>query len=188
LVLVEERISKVHESKTLIEKLRYLLNSDHTSTKEDKSVETKLNMVDKCVGNTVHTKDQGTHISISIEANKSTPEDLLKIPLFTEIISNNVSKTKEIDTFNNETIITNQKNSGTFSSPCLSSMTHLINNNASTTISNTDDKESPIFQIHKNMCSTPAKKYDGTKINIESMLQCSPKNIHNSISAYVSLL
>jgi len=48
LVLVQERIPEAFESKTLIEKLQYLLDSDHTPTKEDKSVETKLNMVDKC--------------------------------------------------------------------------------------------------------------------------------------------
>jgi len=145
-------------------------------------------MVDKCVGNTVHTKDQGTHISISIEANKSTSEELLEIPLFTEINSNNVSKTKEIDTFNKETSITDEKNSGTLSSPCLSSMTQLINNNAGTTYSKIDDKESPIFQTNKQMCITPGKKKDETKINIEPMLQCSPKDINNFISVYVLIL
>ncbi|XP_060872442.1 uncharacterized protein MAL13P1.304-like [Metopolophium dirhodum] len=180
--MIQEQIPEACESKTLIEKLQYLLDSDHTSTKEDKSIETKLNMVDKCVGNTVHTKNQGTHISINIEANKSTSEELLEIPLFTEINSNNVSKTKEIDIFNKETTITDEKNSGTFLSPCLSSMTQLINNNARTTFSKIDDKESPIFQINKQMCSTPGKKNDETKINIEPMLQCSPKNIHNLIS------
>ncbi|XP_029345669.1 uncharacterized protein LOC100572770 isoform X1 [Acyrthosiphon pisum] len=179
--MIQERTPEAFESKTLIEKLQYLLDSDHTSTKEDKSVETKLDMVDKCVGNTVHTKDQGTHISINIEANKSISEELLEIPLITEINSNDVSKTKEIDTFNKETTITDEKNSGTFSSPCLSSMTQLINNNARTTYSKIDDKQSPIFQINKQMCSTPGKK-DETKINIEPMLQCSPKNIHNLIS------
>ncbi|CAI6360481.1 unnamed protein product [Macrosiphum euphorbiae] len=176
--MIQERIPEAFESKTLIEKLQYLLDSDHTPTKEDKSVETKLNMVDKCVGNTVHTKDQGTHISINIEANESTSEELL----FTEINSINVSKTKEIDTFNKETTITDEKNVGTFSSPCLSSMTQLINNNARTTYSKIDDKESPMFQINKQMCSTPGKKKDETKINIEPMLQCSPKNIHDLIS------
>lgn len=148
-------------------------------------------MVDKCVGNTVYTKDQGTHISINIEANKSTSAELLEIPLVTEVISNNVPKTKEIDTFNKETcttLITDEKNSSTFSSPCISLMTQLINNNASTTFSKIDDKESPIFQINKQMCSTPAKKKDGTKKNIEPMLQCSPKNIHNLTSVYVLIL
>lgn len=145
-------------------------------------------MVDKCVGNTVHTKDQGTHMSINVEANKNTFEELLEIPLFPEIISNNVSKTKEIDTFNNETTIADEKNSGKFSSPCIYSMTHPINNSARTTFTKIDDKESSIFQINKQMYSTPAKKKDGTKINIEPMLQCSPKNIHNIISVYVLML
>jgi len=188
LVLVQERIPEACESKTLIEKLQYLLDSNHTSTKEDKSVETKLNMVDKCVGNTVHTKNQGTHISINIKENKSTSEELLEIPLLAEINSNNVSKTKEIDIFNKETTITDENNSGAFSSPCLSSMTQLINNNARTAFSKIDDKLSPVFQVNKQMCSSPGKKKDETKINIEPMLQCSPKNIHNLISGYVLIL
>lgn len=188
MVLVKERIPETCESKTLIEKLQYLLDSDHTSTKEDKSVGTKLIMVDKCVGNTVYTKDQGTHISINMEANKSTSEELLEIPLITKIISNNVSETKEIDTFNEKTAITDDKNSNTFSPTRLSSIKPLLNNNERTTFSKIDDKESSIFHINKQMYNTPEKKKDETKINIEPMLQCSPKNIHNLISVYVLTL
>jgi len=154
--------------------------------KKDKFVETKLNMVDKCVGNTVNTKDQSTHTTKNIEANKNISEEL-EIPSFTEVITNNVSKTKEIDPINNETTITDEKNSVTFSSPCLSSMTQPLENNTSTMpFSKFDeDKESKIFQINKQICSTPAKKNEETKLNIESMPQFSPKNIHNLISRYV---
>ncbi|XP_026821872.1 uncharacterized protein LOC113560292 [Rhopalosiphum maidis] len=150
--MIEERISVTCESKTLIEKLQYLLDSNHISTKEDKSIEVKLNRVDKCVGNRVHTKNQGTHILTNIEANKIISEELLKNPLFTEIISNNVSKIKGVETFNNDTII------------------------------NYEDKESQIFQMNKQMGSTLEKKKDKLKINIESISQFSPKNIHNLIS------
>lgn len=171
MILVEERIPETCESKTLLEKLQYLLDANHIPMKEDKFVETKLNMVDKCVGNTVDTKEQSTYTNI--EANISISEELLEIPPFTEVITNNVSKTKDIDPVNNENTITDGKNSVTFSSPCL-------------TFSKFDeDKESKIFQINKQICSTPAKKNEETKLNIESVPQFSPKNIHNLISRYV---
>ncbi|XP_025205135.1 uncharacterized protein LOC112601640 [Melanaphis sacchari] len=182
--MIEERIPETCESKTLLEKLQYLLDANHISMKENKYVETKLNMVDKCVGNTVNTKDQSTDTTINIEANKSISEELLEIPSFTEIITNNVSKTKEIDPINNETTITDEKNSVTFSSPCLSSMTQPIENDTSTMAFSKfdEDKESKIFQINKQTCSTPAKKNEETKLSIESVPQFSPKNIHNLIS------
>ncbi|XP_026818114.1 uncharacterized protein LOC113557035 [Rhopalosiphum maidis] len=182
--MIEERIPEKCESKTLLEKLQYLLDTHHILMKKDKFVETKLNMVDKCVGNTVNTKDQSTHTTKNIEANESISEEL-EIPSFTEVITNNVSKTKEIDPINNETTITDEKNSVTFSSPCLSSMTQPLENNTSTMpFSKFDeDKESKIFQINKQICSTPAKKIEETKLNIESMPQFSPKNIHNLISS-----
>ncbi|XP_029346505.1 putative leucine-rich repeat-containing protein DDB_G0290503 isoform X2 [Acyrthosiphon pisum] len=175
--MIEKRIPETCESKTLIEKLQYLLDTNHIPTEKDKFVEKKLNMVDKCVGNTVNTKDQSTHTTINIEANKSISEELLEVPSFTEIISNNISKTKEPDTFNDETTITNEKNSVTFSSPCLSPMTQLENNTG--TISKFEEKESKIFQINKQICSTPAKKNEQTKIKIELIPQFSPKNSHN---------
>ncbi|XP_050055641.1 metacaspase-2-like isoform X2 [Aphis gossypii] len=182
--MIEERISETCESKTLIEKLQYLLDLNHTTTKEDKSTEIKLNMVDKCVGNRVHTKDQGTHISINIEANKSTctSEELLKVPLFPEIISNNVYKTEEVDSFNNETTLNNERNLSTFSLSSPSSEIHLIDNNVRATFFKIEDKQSPIFQVNKQMCSTPEKKKDEPKISIESIPQFSPKYIHNLIS------
>lgn len=185
MVLVEERIPETCESKTLLEKLQYLLDTNHIPIKKDKFVETKLNMVDKCVGNTVDTKDQSTYTNT--EETRIISEELLEIPPFTEVITNNVSKTKDIDPVNNETTITGEKNSVTLSSPCLSSMTQPIENNTSTiTFSKFDeDKESKIFQINKQICSTPAKKNEETKLNIESVPQFSPKNIHNLISRYV---
>jgi len=190
LVLVEERISETCESKTLIEKLQYLLDLNHTTTKEDKSTETKLNMVDKCVGNRVHTKDQGTHISINIEANKRTctSEELLKVPLFPEIISNNVYKTEEVDSFNNETTLNKERNLSAFFLSSPSSEIHLIDNNVRPTFFKIEDKQSPIFQVNKQMCSTPEKKKDEPKISIESIPQFSPKYIHNLISVYVLIL
>lgn len=190
MVLVEERISETCESKTLIEKLQYLLDLNHTSTKVDKSTETKLNMVDKCVGNRVHTKDQGTHIPINLEANKitCTSEELLKVPLLPEIISNNVYKTEEVDSFNNETTLNNERNLSTFSLSCPSSEIHLIDNNVRATFFKIEDKKSPIFQVNKQMCSTPEKKKDEPKISIESIPQFSPKYIHNLISVYVLIL
>ncbi|XP_022171206.1 uncharacterized protein LOC111034342 isoform X2 [Myzus persicae] len=176
--MIEERIPEACESKTLIEKLQYLLDTNQASMKKDTFVEKKLNMVDKCVGNTINTRDQSTHTTLNIEVNKSTSEELLEIPSFTEIISDNVFKTKETDTFNDETTITDQKNS--VSSPCLSSMTQLTENNAgSMTFSKFEDKETKTFQINNQSCSTPAKKNESTKINIESIPQFSPKNIHN---------
>ncbi|CAI6363275.1 unnamed protein product [Macrosiphum euphorbiae] len=180
--MIEKRIPETCESKTLIEKLQYVLDTNHIPTKKDKLVEKKLNMVDKCVGNTVNTKDQSTHTTINIEANKSISEELLEVPSFTDIISNNISKTKEPDTFNDETTITDEKNSFTFSSPCLSTMTQLENNTGTMTISKFDEKESKIFQVNKQICSTPAKKNEQTKINIELIPQFSPKNSHNQYS------
>ncbi|KAE9535994.1 hypothetical protein AGLY_007895 [Aphis glycines] len=164
--MIEKRIPETCESKTLLEKLQYLLDTNHIPMKEDKFVVTKLNMVDKCVGNTVNTKDQSTYTNI--EATRSISEELLEIPSFTEVITNNVSKTIDIDPVNNET-----------------TMTQSIENNTSTmTFSKFDeDKESKIFQINKQICSTPAKKNEETKLNIESVPQFSPKNIHNLISS-----
>lgn len=163
-----------------------MLDKNHISTKKDELVEKKLNMVDKCVGNTVNTKDQSTHTTTNIEANKSISEELLEVPSFTEIISNNISKIKESDSFNDETSITDEKNSVTFSSSCLSSMTQLENNTGTMTISKFDEKESSkIFQMNKQICSTPAKKNEQTKINSDVIPQFSPKNIHSLNSRYV---
>jgi len=185
LILVQKRTPETYESKTLIEKLQYLLDTNNIPTKKDKFVEKKLNMVDKCVGNTVNTKDQSTHTTINIEVNKSISEELLEVPSFTEIISDNISKTKEPDTFNDESTKTDEKNSVTFSSPCLSSMTQSENNTGTMTTSIFEEKESKIFQINKQICSTPAKKNEQTKINNELIPQFSPKNIHNLNSGYV---
>lgn len=183
-ILVQERIPETCESKTLLEKLQYLLDTNHVSMKEDKFVEKKLNMVDKCVGNTVNTKDQSTLTTINIEDNKSLSEEALEIPSFPEMISNNVSKTKETDTFCDKTTIIEEKNS--VSSPCLSSTTQLIENNIGImTFSKFEEKESKIFQINNQISSTPAKKNELTKTNIESIPQLSPKNIHNLNSGYV---
>jgi len=184
LILVAQRIPETCESKTLLEKLQYLLDTNHASIKEDTLVEKKLNMVDKCVGNTVFTKDQSTHTTIQIEASKSLSEEALEIPSFTEIISNNVSKTKETDTFCDETTNIDEKIS--VSSPCLSSMTQQIENNTGTmTFSKFEEKESNVFRINNQVCSTPTKKNELTKINIDSIPKFSPKNIHNLNSGYV---
>lgn len=160
LILVEERVSETCESKTVVEKLQYLLDSKYISTKKDKSIEPKLNMIDKCVGN-----------------------ESLESPTITELHSNNVSKTKEIDTFCNETTTTGEKKSVTFSSLNPSSMTQPEENKT-----NIETNESSIFQINKQMCSTPSKKNEESKINIESIPEFSPKTIHNTMPVYVLIL
>lgn len=184
MVLVNERSSdEVFESKTMVEKLQYLLNVNRIMlTQEDKCVETELNMVDKCVGSVLNTDDISTRTSISIEANKSTTE-VLEIPSFTEIISNDFSKTKEINTDYKESTANVEKTPLAHSLPILSSMSQLINNNPNTPdYFKIDDKESPEFKINKQICSTPAKIIEETKNNIELTQQFSPKSIQNQFS------
>lgn len=186
-VLVNERISEEYEPKTLIEQLQYLLDANHKPAKEDKCVETELNVVDKCIGCTISTENKST--LTNKEANSSTSE-VLENPTFIEIISSNISKTNKIDTINNEAVIMGidnnkkinenvEKNLKTYSSPCLNSTPKVINSNANTQSSEVLDEESPIFRINEQLCSTPAKINEETKNSIEATLQFSPKNIHN---------
>jgi len=162
----------------MIERLQYLLDLIHVPIKEDKCVATEFNMIDKCVGDAINTQNKSTHTLINIGENESTSE-VLEIPSFTEIVSNDVSKTNKIETVN-ETNITVEKNSSKLSSPCILSTTQLINTMISTSsISKNEDKESPNFQINKQICSTPAKN------NVEPTLHFSPKNIHNQLTLYV---
>lgn len=184
MVLVNERSSdEIYESKTMIEKLHYLLNVNHKMpTKEDKCVETELNMVDKCVGNVLNTEDKSTHTSISIEANKSITETL-EVPSFTEMISNDFSKTKDTDTNYNESSVNVEKNPLEHSLPILSSMSQLVNNNTSSPdYFKTEGKESPEFKINKQICSTPTKIIEETTNNVEPTQQLGPKNIQNQFS------
>lgn len=187
-------MSEAYESKTMIEKLHYLLDVNHIHTKEDKCIETELNlidkcigtdlnMIDKCIGDIVNTDNKSTYTTSNIQENEDTT-GLLEVPLFADIITDNVSKTKGIDTVSNETSLTIEKKTKTFSSPCLSSTTNLLNTNASiSNFSKVEDEESPKFDINKQICSTPAKKIDEAKTNFEPTLQFSPNSIHNPFSS-----
>lgn len=163
----------------MIEKLQYLLNTNHIPNKKDIGVATEIITEDKCVGDIKNTEDKSTHTSIHIETNKSTIE-VLEAPSFIDMISNNISKTKETDTINNDTKMTIKNN------PCLSSTSQLLNPNEllnTPNFSKIDDKESPQFKINKHTCSTPMNKIDEPKQNNESTLQFGPKN--NQYSLYV---
>lgn len=178
MVLVNDRVSEECESKTVIERLQYLLDLNHVPTKEDKCIATESDIIGKYIDDVISTQEKSTNTLLNIESNKSTSE-LLEISSFTEIISSNVSKTKEIGNIS-ETIITVEKNSVTDSSPCLLSTTQLMNNVESTpSFSKVEDKDSPNFQINRKICSTPAKN------SIEPTLHLSPKNIHKELSLYV---
>lgn len=188
--LVNERISEACESKTLIEQLQYLLDANHTK-KEDKCVETELNVVDKCVGCTISTENKST--LTNKEANNSTPE-LFENVSNTETISSNISKTIENDTIHNKTdnsgVENNnkikesiEKNLITYSSPSSDLTPELINNDAnSQSCSKVVDKESPIFRINEQSCSTPSKLIKETK---NATLQCSPTSINNQNQSYL---
>lgn len=179
MVLVNDRVSEECESKTVIERLQYLLDLNNVSIKEDKYVATEFDMIDKYGGDVISTRDKSTHTLLNIEANKSTSK-VLETPLFTEITSSNVSKTKEIENII-ETSITVEKTPLTNSSPCLLSTTQLMNTIESTpSFPKDEDKDSPNFQINRKICSTPAKN------SIEQpILHLSPKNIRKQLSPYV---
>jgi len=172
----------------MIEKLQYLLDLNQITTKEDKCIETELNVVDKCIEtelnvvnkciDNANTKDKSIFTTMNIEVNNST-----SISLCQQRISNNIAKTKENDTIRNEisTTIENLPIS-LYSSPFFSPTTSLLNNNASTSNCSKVEEdisiESPKFQINEQVSSTPAKKLDEIKNNFQST-QMSPKNIQN---------
>lgn len=178
-------MSEAYESKPLIEKLQYLLDMNCVPAKEDKCIGTELdiidkcigtdfNMTDKCVGDLVSTENKSTYTATNIQENESTT-GLLEVPLFTDIITDNVSKTKEVGTVSNETSLTIEKN--TITSPCLSTTTHLINTSASTSNFSKIEDESPKFEVNKQISSTPAKKNDEAETNSEQTLQINPRSI-----------
>lgn len=182
LILVNKRIPETFESKTLIESLEYLLNLKHTPINENKCVGTELNMVDKCVGCMVNTENKSTHTTINSKDNKMAIE-VLKTPSFSEILPCNISKTKEVDIIN-ETSTTAENNEKIFSSPCLSSTSQVLTNGNGSVTNFSGEKNSPLFQISEQICSTPAKNFEEIRIN--AVQNFSPKNIQNQFSWYVS--
>ncbi|XP_025411556.1 uncharacterized protein LOC112684318 [Sipha flava] len=105
--MINERISEACESKTLIEQLQYLLDANHKPTKEDKCVETELNVVDKCISCIITTENKST---LTNEETNNSITKVLENPSFTEIISSDMSKTNK-NTINNEIININIKDS-----------------------------------------------------------------------------
>lgn len=172
-VLVNERISESCESKTLIEQLQYLLDLNHKPTKEDKCVETELNVADKCINCTINTENKST---LTNEETNNRTVEVFENPSFTEIISNNISKTNKINTTNNEIVNDGkesfEKNLITYSTPSSNSTSK------KQSCSKIVDEESSIFQINEQSCSTPTKIIEEIKNNIEETLQFSSKNIH----------
>lgn len=186
-ILVNNGVSEKCESKTLIEKLQYLLDKNQMPIQEDKCIETELNMVDKCVGSVVSTEDKSICTSINIEENRSTTE-VLEIPSFSEMISCSGTKIKETDTINYETNVPVEKSPIIFSSPCLSSRLQLLNTNAnSSNFSKVEDTsiESPKFQLNKQISSTPSKKFGETNNYAQPSFQNNEHNVHNQFSMYV---
>lgn len=183
MILVNERIPEICESKTLIEKLEYLLNVNHISTKNDIGVGTEIYTVDKCIGDMINTEDKSTNTSID-ESKKSTTERI-EIPLFTNMINSNISETKEIE------LITNDMNiiENNLITPRLSSTSQLLNHGVNTlNFSSNDNKDSPKFKINDQTCSTPIKKLEETKQIVEPILQCSPKNIQYLYVLFINIL
>lgn len=181
MILVNEQIPESCESKTLIEKLQYLLSVKHTPINEDKCVETELKMIDKCIGCMVNTENKSTRTTINSDDNEITTE-VLKTPSFSEIIPCNGSKTKEIDIIE-ETSTNTENNSKIYSSPCLSSTSQLLTNKSGNVSNFSEEKKSPLFQINEQVCSTPTNKIEELKIS--AMQNCSPKNIQHQFSLYV---
>lgn len=182
LFLVNERISEAFESKTIVEKLQYLLEKNHISSIADKCVMTESNVGVKCINGAIPTEDKST---TNIEADNYSNE-VLEIPSFTELISSNVSKTKETDTVGIETNLSVEKNLFTHSSPYLSSTTQLLNENTSTpNFCKNDYKVSPNFQVNEQLCSTPSEIIQETKNIVEPDFHLSPKNINSQLPLYV---
>lgn len=182
-ILVNERVSEAHESKTMIERLLLLININHLPNKDNKCVETQtvLDMVDKGVGNITCTEDKNTQTTtVSTEPNKNAPE-IFEIPSFSDIISDNVTKTNVFGPMDNEITSTIEK-PFINSLPSPSSRLQLINNKKSTPIENAS--VSPKFQMNEQISSTPTKAVYGGK----QILETSPKIIvHNQFISYVYL-
>lgn len=147
--------------------------------KEDKCIETELNMVDKYVGN----DDEIINENKNIETNKSIPEVLEENPSFSDVVSCNFSKTEEFDMLNNKTSIISEKSESIQSTPCLSLTTEVVDINASTPNDCINKKNDPhTIEFNDLNCSTPAKSIEVTKNNVKPAIPFSPINIHNQIS------
>lgn len=164
----------------MIEKLQHLLDENHTSNKVDKCVETESNIVDKCISEVIAADYTSTPTITNIEANKFTDE-VLEIPS-PDLNSSNISKSRKIETVDDETSLTIEKNLASHSSPHLSSAIQLDKNNSNiSNKSETEDKEPIKFQIREQLCSTPSKKCQETKSNVEPTLPFSPRNIQSFV-------
>lgn len=181
LILVNKRIPETFESKTIIESLEYLLNLKHTPIRENKCIGTELKMVDKCVDCMVNTENKSTHTTNNSKDNKIATE-VLKTPSFSEILPCNISKTKEVDIIN-EISTTVENNEKICSSPCLSSTSQVLTNVNGSVSNFSGEKNSPLFQISEQVCSTPTKNFEEIRIN--AVQNFSPKNIQNQFSRYV---
>lgn len=174
----------------MVDKLQYLLNVNHIPNNADKCVGTILNVVDKCVGDMINIKDIDTHTTKCVETNVKTTE-ILDIPSFSDMISDNVTKTNEINISDNENNVNVEKTLTDYSLTYLSPEIQPLNNNASIPnlckIGDTS-LESPKFKINEQTNSTPIKKSYETKNNLQSTLQTSPKNLTlNQFYPYVLL-
>lgn len=179
LFLVNERVTEACESKSMIDKLQYLLDINHIPNNADKCVGTILNVVDKCVGDMINIKDIDTHTTKNVETNINATE-VLDIPSFSDMISDNVTKTNEIDISNNENIVNDEKTLTAYPLPYLTPEIQPLNNNTSTpNVCKIGDTslESPKFKINKQANSTPIKKNYETKNSFQSTLQTSSKKI-----------
>lgn len=180
-VLVNERTSEVCQSKTLIEKLQYLLDIYPMPIKEDKCIETQLSMIDKCIGDDdkIDVEDENTNA----ETNTSK---VLDNPSLNDIVSCNFSKAEEMYTVNNTTSLSPGKNESTQSSPCLSPKKQVISNSVSTPNCSIIEKiKSHTIEMNEQNCSIPSKQIEETKNCVKPTLQHSPLDIHNQFALYV---
>lgn len=81
---------EAYKSKTILEKLQFLLDINHNKlTKVDKCCETDFNVANKSVGHLANTQDRSTQTIINLKTNQSTIE-VSKVQLFTKAISSSV--------------------------------------------------------------------------------------------------
>ncbi|VVC36347.1 Hypothetical protein CINCED_3A023707 [Cinara cedri] len=177
--MINERTSEVYQSKTLIEKLQYLLDVNPLPIKKDKCTETELIMVDKFAGNDdeINTENKNKNI----ETNKSISE-VLEIPSFNDMVSCNLSKIEEFDIVNNKTNINSEKSQSTQSSSCLPSTTQVIDNVTTPNFSIIKKNEPHTIEFNEQNCSTPAKPIEETINSIKPTIQFSPIDIHNQFA------
>lgn len=147
---------------------------NNVPNKNNKSVETQteLNMVHKNVGNIICTEDKNNQTIISTEPNKNAPE-ICEILSFSDMISDNVTKTTVTESSNMEITTTNE-NKQLVCSPSPSSKLKLINNSKS--VQKGDASVSPKLQMGKKISNTPTKAVYERK----QFLQSSPMITDNN--------